>query len=136
MQRIDSYVIDCEGLAELAQTRSNAVRSAIFDLLESGHILVPTAVWKEFKEAFEDDAVTLAPHIITKTKIKPAHTAATAAIASNANSRFRIDPYGSSDWIAAGVAKAENCTIITVNKKRAFYSNTASCVVRCLSDFP
>jgi len=123
------YVIDCHGLVFLAHTQNNAIRATALNLLEAGAIKVPHYVWREFRDAYEDEAEELEDHIADKIKLKAAHRAAAGAMASKANSGFRPEPYDDSDWIAGAIAESEVYVLITVSEKVDFYSQMLSCEV-------
>ncbi|MGI4800730.1 MAG: hypothetical protein ACRYG8_43260 [Janthinobacterium lividum] len=107
----------------------------MIELLEDSSAGVPRAVIKEFRNAFEDEFAYLDPHIKRRVQLKPAHRARAGAIASKANSGFRIQAYGGeSDWIVAAVALTEGCTVITVNGKKNFYASTVGCKVVTLEE--
>jgi rRNA-processing protein FCF1 len=131
-----SFVIDTEALAEVSQTANNVIRASVIGLLEVGDAGVPSAVWSELKEAYEEEAEDLRPHILTKLRMRAAHQARAAVIAGHANSRFfRPEPYGGeADWIVAAVALTEACIVITVERKKAFFQNICGCTVRTLNE--
>jgi hypothetical protein len=127
-------VIDCDALEFLSQTRNNAIRAVALLMLESGSIKVPHVVWRDFCDIYEDEGSELAPHIAEKIKSKPSHRAAAGAIASRANSGFRLDPYTSSDWMACAVAEKEMYTLVTTPKKFAFYAGILNSPVISITD--
>jgi hypothetical protein len=124
-----TYVIDCHGLVFLAHTRNNAIRDMVLSLLEAGTIKVPHYVWREFRDAYEDEAHQLEDYIAEKIKSKAAHRAAAGAMASRADSGFRPEPYNDSDWMAGAVAQTEECVLITISEKVDFYSQLLNCEV-------
>ncbi len=119
---VPSYVIDCDGLVTISQTKNNALRDVALRLLEQGGMCVPTGVMGELKNAFEDEHDDLLPHVAKKIRLKPAHSLKIASLASKANSGFKIEPYGSADWIAAAVAACEGCVLVTTKARRGFYA--------------
>jgi hypothetical protein len=130
------YVVDCDALVTISQTKNNAIRATALRLLEAGTMKVPTAVVHELKEAFEDEFEDLSPHIKGKIKIKPAHTVKVASLASKSNSGFKIEPYGSADWVAAAVAECEGCILVTTKGREAFYTTILNCTVMTVDDLP
>jgi hypothetical protein len=131
-----SYVIDCDGLVRISHTKNNALRSAALQLLEQGAMCVPTGVIKELRKAYEDEHDDLVTHITKKIIMKPAHTLRVAALASKANSGFRMEPYGSADWIAAAVAVCEGCILVTTKERKAFYVAILDCTVITVEELP
>jgi hypothetical protein len=101
----------------------------VLSLLEAGTIKVPHYVWREFRDAYEDEAHQLEDHIAKKIKPKAAHRAAAGAMASRANSGFRPEPYNDSDWMAGAVAQTEECVLITISEKVDFYLQLLNCEV-------
>ncbi len=51
-----SFIVDCAGLHEIASTQSNSVKDCCLECLARGIIGVPTRVWQEFEELYEDEA--------------------------------------------------------------------------------
>jgi hypothetical protein len=131
-----AYVIDCDGLVTISQTKNNALRAAAFQLLEQGGMCVPTGVIKELRNAYEDEHDDLLPHIAKKIAIKPAHTARMGSLASKANSGFRIEPYGSADWIVAAVAVCEGCIVVTTKERKSFYTAILTCAIITVEELP
>jgi hypothetical protein len=130
------YVIDCEGLAEVSKTTNNAIRSAIIGLLDSGLMRVPTAVYDELKEAFEDAAADLDPHFENcKIRMRARHRVAAAALAEQQGGTFRFDPYGGqSDLVAAAVAVSETYILVTTASKKADYAKFVSCHILTIEE--
>lgn len=128
------YVVDCDGLVTIAQTKNNALRSAALQLLEKGKMCVPTGVLSELKNAYEAEHKILASHIAKKIRVKPAHSLKTAALASKANSGFKIEPYGNADWHAAAVAACEDYVLVTTKKRRPFYKEILDCSIIIVDD--
>jgi hypothetical protein len=131
-----TYIVDCGALVRISHTTNNALRAAAFQLLEQGHMKVPTGVMGELKDAYEDEYNALLPHIASKVRVKPAHTIMVASLASRANSGFKIEPYGSADWLAAAVAKCEGCVLVTTRERKPFYVALLNCTILTVDELP
>lgn len=129
-----SYVIDCVGLEYLSRTQNNAIRAILYEMFKEGTLRVPQAVWDDFATIYEDEAEQLKPYVSERIRLKPAHRAAAGMLASKANSGFRLDPYGNSDWMAAAVADSESCTVVTTPSNLSFYASTLGLAAITLTD--
>ncbi|MCW2272730.1 hypothetical protein GJ654_01390 [Rhodoblastus acidophilus] len=132
------YVADCEALLHVATTTKNSVKSAALHMLSNGAIRVPTQVWDEFTQAFEDEAELLKESVsgnITKIKNSVSYDAATASLVTKSNSGFRMDPYGNSNWAAGAVASVEKVGLFTHGASNmAFYKKVTTCTVLEIDD--
>ncbi len=109
-----SCVVDCSGLHEIASTGSNNLKSLYLDRLKEGAIAVPACVWKEFQELYDDEAVTLAPHIKIKINMKKAYYVGAASIADKLNSGFSRGAYDTqTDLYTASIASIEKYRVLT-----------------------
>jgi hypothetical protein len=131
-----AYIIDCDGLVTIANTTNNALRAVAIQLLEAAHMKVPTGVLRELEDAFEDEFQDLAPHIKGRVRLKPSHTQMIGSLASKANSGFKLEPYGSADWIAAAVAVCEGCVLVTTKQRKRFYAAILDCEILTLEELP
>lgn len=117
------YIVDCAGLHEIACTKSNSIKSTCLSYLSKGKIGVPSCVWKEFKELYEDEANLLETHISSKIKTTKKHLIGGAAIADGMNPGFQISPYNQmSDFYTVSIAAADGYTIITSKSQQSEYS--------------
>jgi len=130
------YIVDCGALVGISHSTNNALRAAAFQLLEQGHMRVPTGVMGELKDAYKDEHDDLLLHVKEKVRVKPAHTLMIASLASKANSGFKIEPYGSADWLAAAVAICEGCVLVTTRERKPFYMSLVSCAILPVDELP
>jgi hypothetical protein len=117
-----AYVVDSAGLHEIVTTQSNNLKSLYLDRLERGIIGVPTIVWDEFEEAYDDEAELLKPHIARKIRARSSFKTIVATIADRTNASFSMSPYDrSADMYAAAVAIDGGHTVLTTIRNAITY---------------
>jgi hypothetical protein len=122
------YIIDSHGLRELVSTQSNSLRSLCFELLKKGIIAVPTCVWDEFYDAFDDEAEVIADWIAKKIAMNKRYYAGAAQVADQLNSGFSGSTFDSTtDYFAASIAMTDGVTLITTAEQMPFYKKVRSC---------
>lgn len=120
-----SHVADCAALHEIANTKSGNLKALLLYHLAQGIIGVPSVVWAEFEEIYEDEANDLKPHIGRKIVMTGAHKVQAARVAEKLNSRFSSSPHNAqSDIIAAGIAINMKCILLTVTSQVSAYDNS------------
>lgn len=129
-----TYIADCDALVNILNTKNNALKDIALAMLEQTIMKVPTGVLAELEEAFEEEFEIISGHVKGKIVLKPAHTQMVGTLASKLNSSFRMEPYGSADWIAAAVAVCEGCTLVTTSKRKAFYERILDCPILTLEE--
>ena len=123
-------MVDCSGLSEIASTKSDNLKSLYLDRLSKGIIGVPTCVWQEFQELYEDQAVALEPYVARKINMKKRYNVGAASIADKTNSRFSQSPYDChSDLYAASICSIEKYTLLTTSSQLKGYKDMACCEV-------
>jgi hypothetical protein len=128
------YLIDCSGLHELANTKSNSLKTLCIDFLSKGIISVPACVWQEFEELFEDEAAQLAPSVLHKVKMKKKYFVGAAWIADKSNPGFPLSPYDNyGDWYAASICSIEGYTLLTASSQLRRYEKMDCCKVADLA---
>ena len=127
------FLIDTSGLSELARTKSNSLKDFCLDLLENGDIAVPTIVWKEFSDLYDEEAAQLAPSVTKKIKVTKKHYVAAAQIADKSNPGFSMSPYDNqSDWYTAAICYVKGYTLLTSASQMAKYKKMNCCTVTTL----
>lgn len=122
------YLIDSNGLREIAFTRSNRLKAHCLDLLQKGVIAVPVCVWDEFEDAYDDEAAQISASISKKIATNKKYNAGAARIADKLNSGFSFNPYDrSTDLFTASIALSEGYTVITAETTLGFYSKLKAC---------
>lgn len=106
------YVADGILLEYWALLPTGNLREAIKGLFESGKIRIPVQVWKEFAEAFADEAEEIAD-MYQNHKIRREYKYILAAGRVAEELSLGIDPRGNADLYAAGVAVADSMAIAT-----------------------
>jgi hypothetical protein len=106
-------ILDTDGLHRIA-TASGNLKSTLLDHLENGLIGVPSCVWHEFEELYEEEAEALKPFLTTRIIMKRGYYVGAARIADNLNSGFPRGAYDDSvELFTAAIASAKGCRIIT-----------------------
>ena len=122
------FVIDCNGLRELAFTTSNRLRSLCLDLMKKGIIVVPVCVWDEFSDLFEEEAEALAEFVARKLRMNKKYQIGAAAIADKLNSQFSFSPHDmKSDFFAAAICSCEGYTLLTTFTQLKAYDQMSCC---------
>jgi hypothetical protein len=122
------YIIDCHGLREIVKTKSNSLRSLCLGFLEQGIIAVPTCVWDEFKDAYDDEAESIANSIAKKISMNKRYNAGAARVADRLNSGFSASAADSTtDFFAASIAMTDGFTLITTSDQVPFYNKVKTC---------
>ena len=125
-----SCVIDCIGLLEITNTRSNNLRSLYLDQLSKGVIGVPTSVWQEFKELYVEKSTELEPYVARKIQLKKVYHVGAATIADKINSRFSRGPYDRhADLYAASICSIEGYTLLTTHSQLTDYKKMDCCKI-------
>jgi hypothetical protein len=120
------YLVDCHGLREIAKSKSNSLKS----MLSNGTIVVPSCVWQEFSELFEEEAAVLAPLVHNKLTMKRAYHIGAASIAERSNPGFSSSPYDSNiDLYCAAICAAEGYTLLTTVSRFSKYKKMRCCEV-------
>jgi hypothetical protein len=110
-----SCVIDTSGLHELANTSGN-LKTILLDRLKNGVIAVPTCVWQEFNELYEDEAAQLTPYVAIKINMSRAVYVGAARIADRLNSGFPRGAYNNhSDLYTASIASSKGYRVLTAS---------------------
>jgi rRNA-processing protein FCF1 len=110
-----SCVIDTGGLHELANASGN-LRTILLDHLKKGIIAVPTCVWQEFNELYEDEAAQLSAYVGNKIIMSKAVYVGAARIADKLNSGFPGGAYDNhSDLYAASIAINKGYRVLTTS---------------------
>lgn len=125
-----SCVIDCSGLHEIANTRSNNLRSFYLDQLLKGVIGVPTSVWQEFTDLYVEKSAEFEPYVARKIQLKKLYNVGAATIADKINSRFSRGPYDRhADLYAASICSIEGYTLLTTRSQLADYKKMDCCKI-------
>lgn len=115
-------VIDCSGLCDIARIQSDNLRAVLLHRLQDGTIGVPTRAWREFGDAYPDEAAELEAYITNKIKTLPAHRHNAARLAERLNSGFSRGVYDQhSELFTASVASLNGYTILTAASQIALY---------------
>ena len=110
-----SCLIDTSGLHELA-TASGNLKSIVLNRLQTGVIAVPTHVWQEFEDLYEDEAMELSPYVSKKIIMKKATYIGAARIADQLNSGFSRGPYDNHSVLyTASIASNNNYRVLTAS---------------------
>lgn len=116
-------VVDCYGLHEIASSTSANLKAVFLDLLSEGVVGVPTCVWKEFREIYEDEAAELAPFVKIKISLTKIYKVGAASIADKLNSGFSRGPYDAqTDLYAASIAVSEGYLLLTSSSQLGEYA--------------
>jgi hypothetical protein len=131
-----SFVVDCAGLHEIATTQSNSIKSICLDGLAKGIICVPACVWQEFHELYEDEAVSIAPHVKRKLRMHKKYYIGAAAIADGMDARFSLSAYDlRTDWYAAAICSIEKYTLLTMSSQLNEYQRMGCCTVIAITEW-
>src|SRR5882757_2717380 len=97
-------VVDSSGLHEIACKMTGNIKAIFLNHLATGVIAVPTCVWQEFQNIYEDEAAVIEIHILRKINNKRAYNVGAASIADKIGSRFSRGPYDrQADLYAASI---------------------------------
>jgi hypothetical protein len=108
-----SCVIDTSGLHAIANASGN-LKAALLAKLEDGTIGVPSWTWQEFQAAFDDEAVTIAPHIAKRLQFSPQINARAARIAEGLNFGFSRGAYDNHiELFCASIALNKGYIVLT-----------------------
>jgi len=130
-----AYVVDSAGLHEIVTTQSDNLKTLYLDRLQRGVFGVPTIVWNEFKDAYEDEAEQLNPYVVRKIRMKSAFTTIAGTVADRKKVSFSSSPYDrQADIYAAAVAIDGGHTVLTTAKNSSSYDD-AGCDVLDLSEW-
>jgi hypothetical protein len=122
------FIIDARGLREVVTTKSNSLKALCLDMLLKGTIAVPTCVWDEFADAYEDEADGIAGSVSKKISMNKRYNAGAAKAAETLNSGFSLtDSIWTTDYFAASIAMTHGYTIITTPEQQPFYGKLPSC---------
>jgi hypothetical protein len=117
-----SCVVDCAGLHEIASTKSDNLKSLYLDSLKNGVIAVPSRVWQEYSELYEDEAAIIEASISRKINVTRAYQIGAARIADQKNSGFSRGPYDNeSDLYTASIASIEHYILLTTKSQLPEY---------------
>ena len=115
-------VVDCAGLHEIATTNSNNLKALYLNLLSSGKVGVPSCVWNEFKDLYEDEAAEIEGYVAHKINMKRSYHAGAARIADQLNSGFSRGSYDSeTDLYTASIASIEDMVVLTSTSQLSYY---------------
>lgn len=106
-------IVDSMGLLAIFACKNNLIKDLALEMLSDGRLRVPTTVWDEFSGAYKDEASSLKKYVSFKVSLRNEHEIQAAILAQLSNSRFRLEPYGNANWIAAGAAVAEKAVLLT-----------------------
>jgi predicted transglutaminase-like cysteine proteinase len=81
------YTFDVKGLLAFATSSGNQFAVAQADI-QSGTVVIFSAAWNEFCEAYEDESITVAGLDIERKPLTDEHRASIVAIADRANATF------------------------------------------------
>lgn len=130
-----SYVLDCNALHEIAALKSGNLKKVLLDMLENGTFIVPTIVWSEFADIYEDEASDLKPFVKHKKNMKPIYHSCAASIAQRLNSGLTLSPYNAqSDLYVAAICEVEKHVLMTTKSQFHTYKK-CSCEVTVLSSW-
>jgi rRNA-processing protein FCF1 len=108
-----SCVIDTEGLRALVTASAN-LRAILLEQMKIGVIAVPTCVWNEFKDLYEEDAADIAPNVTNKINLNIAYRSGAARLADKMNSGLPRGPYDEqTDLYTASIASIEGYVVLT-----------------------
>jgi hypothetical protein len=117
-------VVDCAGLYEIATTTSNNLKSLYLDRLSSGEIGVPSCVWNEFRELYEEEAAEIEGFVARKISMKRSYHTGAARIADKLNSGFSRGSYDSrTDLYTASIASIEGLVVLTSASQQSYYDD-------------
>ena len=115
-------VIDVHGLHALASLSAN-LRAVAIARLGTGEVGVPTVVWQEFSDLYEDEAADLAPHIARKITLSKKYIVGAASIADQLGARFPDGAYNrNADLYTGAIATVEEFTVVTSLQHSNFYA--------------
>lgn len=118
-----SCIIDCDGLLIAATTQINSLKDALLGRLSSGEIGVPMKVWREFCDAYPDEAEQIKQHVTYKYRMSRAAHANVGRLAEQLNSGLSRGPYDQhSDLFTAAAADIAGFPVLTVAARISFYS--------------
>jgi len=116
-------VVDCAGLHRIA-TASGNLKAVCLERLASGEFGVPSCVWNEFKELYEEEAEQLANHVSRKISMKRSYHTGAARIADQLNSGFSRGSYDSeTDLYTASIATIEELVVLTAVSQLSYYKD-------------
>lgn len=122
-------VVDTAALHAIASMSGN-LKAIYTSRLSKGIIGVATSAWKEFEDAYEDEAAELAPFIAKKITLKKAYTVGAASIADNCNAKFSHGPYDTqADLYSASICWVEKWRLLTISSQVPYYKNMNCCEV-------
>src|ERR1700676_2579936 len=108
-----SCILDTDGLHCIA-TASGNLKTTLLDHLETGLIAVPSCVWQEFEDLYEEEAEELKPFVTSRIIMKRAFYIGAARIADNLNSGFPRGAHDDSvELFTAAIASAKGCRVLT-----------------------
>jgi hypothetical protein len=115
-------VVDCSGLHEIANLKSDNLKSLFLDQLKKGIIAVPACVWQEFQDLYDDEASSLELYVTIKINMKNAYCVGAARIADRLNSGFSRGAYDrQTDLYTASIAWREDYRLLTSTSQLTYY---------------
>ena len=130
-----SHIVDTRGLLAIADMGTNE-KAAFKAALKDGSIAVPSVVWREFEDLYEEEAAELEPYITKKIRIKPAYNVGAASIADSAGTMLTQGPYDShADLFTASICQIEGRTLLTSEDQAPYYKKLQCCSVIDLDDW-
>ena len=132
-----SYVLDVRGLLSWARATSNeqaAITSGILD----GSIVVYNRTWREFCDAYPEEAELLKSLKFQIEKVRPEHRLQAAALAEQVEARFGFFGLSNADgeWTVAAIAISHDRSIITDHRTRSkFYKKVGDCACVTMDEY-
>lgn len=116
-----SCVIDTNGLQAIANASGN-LKAALLAKLQDGTIGVPSWVWQEFQNLFEEEAAALSTQIIKRLQFSPHVNVRAARITEELNLGFSLGAYDNHvELFCASIAINKGYTVLTSSENVGAY---------------
>ena len=131
------YVLDLKGILSWTNATGNE-QAAITEAVLDGSIEIYNRTWREFCDAYPDEAEALNGIEFVKQKVMPEHRLQAAALADQKKATFGFFGLSNTDgeWTIAAIAVTTGSFIITdMRTQTRFYDQLGDCICLTLGDY-
>jgi hypothetical protein len=116
------YVFDVRAIHAWSKASGNVSKNVLGDVSQ-GSVAVYGRVWKDFCDAYPDEANVLKVNTFTRPRVTKEHRLQAAALTAKADDTFAPKgPYDDcSELIVAGIASCEGGTVVTDARRKPRY---------------
>lgn len=132
----EPFVFDVHGVLAWANATGNEEKVFRNDVA-SGRAVIYNRVWGIFQAAYPDEATKLGPDSFQRAPVTDEHREAGAALAEREGATFGSKgPYAKgAEWWMAGIAACGPYTIVTDERRKAFYEKIDGLAVVTVEEY-